>query len=412
MVYHSCAMRCAVALLAMVVFIPSAESDDLLPSVERENRLIAAQVRVEVESTLRAAAARMADNPAAVEQDLKLMRERVRHVPQLSDTLRKQLGRQIETATSQAYRLARTKEVIDAQLAAERAAAADRQQVTRSLDRDQQRLKQILDRFDSLVDEGQFAAAEVVTAAAADVAPEAPIVQSADLSAKQGSAARQSTALRRARQAGVVATLAAVETSHLPFADDQPVVYPNAETWRQLSDRRRSTLVDLRNEPPAEAKIRTELRAATTLEFIETPLDDVVAYLKDLHGIEIQIDRRELEGAGLSGDVAITGNYKGVSLRSALRLMLSQYELSYLVRDEVLLITTASAASQQVTTRLYPVADIVTPLRAATGTGANAVSPMNPGQSPNVMPQGPPGMNPGNFNQGFGNGPLGNGPAM
>jgi len=403
-------MRCAVALLATFVFIPFSGADDLLPSVELENRLISAQVRAEVESTLRAAVARMADDPAAVEQDLKLLRERVRHVPQLSRSLRQQLNRQIETATSQAYRLVRTKEVVDAQLAAERAAAADRQQVTRSLDRDQQRLKQLLDRFDSLVDEGQFAEAEVVTAAAADVAPEAPIVQSADLSAKQAGAARQIAALRRARQAGVVATLAAVETSHRPFADDQPVVYPDAETWRQLSDRRRSTLVDLRNEPPAEAKIRQELRAPTTLEFIETPLDDVVAYLKDLHGIEIQIDRRELETAGLSGDVAITGNYKGVSLRSALRLMLGQYELSYVVRDEVLMITTASAASQQIVTRLYPVADIVTPLR--TTTGGNAISSMNPGQNPNAMPQGPPGMNPGNFNQGFGNGPQGNGPAM
>jgi hypothetical protein len=405
-------MRCAVALLAAVVFIPSAAAEDLLPSVERENRLIAAQVRAEVESTLRAAAARMADDPAAVEQELKLLRERVRHVPQLSDSLRRQLARQIETATSQAYRLARTKEVVDAQLAAERAAAADRQQVARSLDRDQQRLKQLLDRFDSLVDEGRFAAAEGASAAAAEVAPDAPIVQSADLAAKQVNAARQITTLRRARQAGVVATLAAVETSHLPFADDQPVVYPDAETWRQLSDRRRATLVDLRNEPQAEAKIRQELREPTTLEFIETPLDDVVAYLKDLHGIEIQIDRRELEAAGLSGDIAITGNFKGITLRSALRIMLSQYELSYVVRDEVLMITTATAASQQIVTRLYPVADIVTPLRATTGTGTSAISPMNPAQAPNAMPPGPPGMNPGNFNPGFGNGPLGNGPAM
>ena len=69
MVYLSGAMRCAVALLAAVVFVPSAAADDLLPSVVRENRLIAVQIRAEVESTLRAAAARMADDPAAVEQN-------------------------------------------------------------------------------------------------------------------------------------------------------------------------------------------------------------------------------------------------------------------------------------------------------------------------------------------------------
>ena len=47
----------------------------------------------------------------------------------------------------------------------------------------------------------------------------------------------------------------------------------------------------------------------------------------------------------MSSDVPIDPQFQGVSLRSALRLMLSQHELSYVITDEALLITTATAAS-------------------------------------------------------------------
>ena len=56
----------------------------------------------------------------------------------------------------------------------------------------------------------------------------------------------------------------------------------------------------------AEKKIVRELDKPTTLEFIDTPLTDVVDYLKDLHGIEIQLDRRALDEAGIGNDVGVS----------------------------------------------------------------------------------------------------------
>ena len=43
--------------------------------------------------------------------------------------------------------------------------------------------------------------------------------------------------LRVERQKGVVDALYQVERSHIPFSDEPPIVYPDAEVWQRLTDR-------------------------------------------------------------------------------------------------------------------------------------------------------------------------------
>jgi hypothetical protein len=110
----------------------------------------------------------------------------------------------------------------------------------------------------------------------------------------------------------------------------------------------------------AEKKIEEALSMPTQLEFVEAPLQDVVEYLKDFHKIEIQMDKKAFDDEGLDPSTTpITKNLKGLSLRSALSLMLRDLNLTYEVRDEVLLITTPAAAAKRLTTKVYPVADLV-----------------------------------------------------
>ncbi len=112
---------------------------------------------------------------------------------------------------------------------------------------------------------------------------------------------------------------------------------------------------------PAEMKIEQALASPTKLEFHNMPLEDVTDFLKDYHRIEIQFDDKALEDIGVGEDAPITVNLEGLSLRSALELMLSDWELTYVVQHEVLLITTEEEAAGQryMTTKLYPVADLL-----------------------------------------------------
>ncbi|HEY5313695.1 MAG TPA: hypothetical protein VIK18_14300 [Pirellulales bacterium] len=109
----------------------------------------------------------------------------------------------------------------------------------------------------------------------------------------------------------------------------------------------------------SSVRIEKTLDEPTELEVIEAPLSDVVEYFKTKHQIEIQLDNRALEEAGIALDTCITRNLKGTSLRSALRLVLRDLALTSLIRDDVLLITTVSNASSIFMTRVYAVGDLL-----------------------------------------------------
>ncbi len=120
----------------------------------------------------------------------------------------------------------------------------------------------------------------------------------------------------------------------------------------------RPPAIDARR-PGNVAKIKQALDSATQVEFVETPLQDVIDYLKDCYHIEIQLDAKALKDVGVDPTTPITKNLKGISLWSALELMLRELKLTYVIQDEVLLITTPKEAASHLTTKVYPVADLV-----------------------------------------------------
>jgi hypothetical protein len=69
------------------------------------------------------------------------------------------------------------------------------------------------------------------------------------------------------------------------------------------------------------------LRQPTSFEFVDTPLSDVVAYFQDKHGIPIVLDEKELKSASVGTDTPITLVSSGISLRSALGLILDGVKL-------------------------------------------------------------------------------------
>jgi len=126
-----------------------------------------------------------------------------------------------------------------------------------------------------------------------------------------------------------------------------------------LSDQRRAVLREMydkvvfRSMSPGEARIRRELDAPTEWEFIETPLQVVIETVKDYHAIEIEVDVRAFAEVGIPGDCPITRKVKGVSLRTALTLVLRDLGLTIVVLDDVLLITTPEEADAMLQTHVY-----------------------------------------------------------
>ncbi len=91
----------------------------------------------------------------------------------------------------------------------------------------------------------------------------------------------------------------------------------------------------------AEQKIAASLdQSVKNFEFLDTPLTDVVELLEDVHDFTIVIDRASLEAATIDPSIPITQEFRGIPLRSALRITLEPLQLTYAIRNDVLVITT------------------------------------------------------------------------
>jgi hypothetical protein len=107
-----------------------------------------------------------------------------------------------------------------------------------------------------------------------------------------------------------------------------------------------------------EVEIRKLLGRHHNLDFVETPLKDVLEVLNKF-GISSQLDLKAIIDAGGSADTPITFMVKNLRLDSALRLMLQEHELDYIIDHDVLLITSDTKAKEHVVTDFYPVGDLI-----------------------------------------------------
>lgn len=115
-------------------------------------------------------------------------------------------------------------------------------------------------------------------------------------------------------------------------------------------------------QPPADNTERIELalRQQTVVECVELPLEEVLTVdLAERHKVPMLIDRVAIGEAGVASEMRVTWTLRGISLASALDLILSQHGLTYMIHDEVLLVTTREAEMARTEARVYNVADLI-----------------------------------------------------
>jgi hypothetical protein len=110
-----------------------------------------------------------------------------------------------------------------------------------------------------------------------------------------------------------------------------------------------------------ENAILKALKQETSLEFVETPLKDVLDYLSEMHHIPIRIDLSALKEAGYDEVTPITCKLSGISLRSALEIILDELKLKWTIHRDVLMITSPEKAEsdEYMYTKSYDVTDLL-----------------------------------------------------
>lgn len=102
------------------------------------------------------------------------------------------------------------------------------------------------------------------------------------------------------------------------------------------------------------------------IEFVDTPLSDVIEYVSQVTGAWIRIDSAALADEGMSGDEPVTLNLSDRPLRTALKLVLAPLQLAVIVKDGVLTVTTSSVEFDDpaMHTVVYDVRDVESALPA------------------------------------------------
>lgn len=83
----------------------------------------------------------------------------------------------------------------------------------------------------------------------------------------------------------------------------------------------------------AETPLERALNARTQLEFVDTPLKDVFAYIGQQHGFPVRLLKETYDAGYLLHSQGATFNARGITLRSALNLLVDDLGLDYCLTD-------------------------------------------------------------------------------
>ena len=111
--------------------------------------------------------------------------------------------------------------------------------------------------------------------------------------------------------------------------------------------------------PSGELKVRKTLQKKIDVEYLDTRLDKVLEDLGERLGIEIALDVCSLDDMGIGADTPMTFQVSDVSAASVLDLLLRPLELTFVVKDDFLVVLTEEAAEADLITRVYNVPDLV-----------------------------------------------------
>jgi general secretion pathway protein D len=194
--------------------------------------------------------------------------------------------------------------------------------------------------------------------------PESPIARTLILKSKLVRRLDEQRWLRERKEEGFYNALTAVDESSEPFDDRNPIDFGDVSRWQDLTnDRLRMLEAQRRQLSPAEQEIQEALKRPVEVRFNNTPLKEVLETLGQVVNVNVYPDAMGMAAEGVTSDTPVTINLTSpISLKSALNIILEPLRLSYVIQNEVLLVTSEQTRDSNVYPRVYNVADLVIPI--------------------------------------------------
>lgn len=135
----------------------------------------------------------------------------------------------------------------------------------------------------------------------------------------------------------------------------EDITFPAREEWERISKRLQTVKLT-----PAERKILTALNAPLEVDYRNETFGNVLKHLETIIGEPIIAHRDALAEVGASYDSTVNLQTQNkVSTRTILKKVLADLGLVYVIKDQTIQVTSPLRARDMLTTRVYPISDLV-----------------------------------------------------
>lgn len=107
-----------------------------------------------------------------------------------------------------------------------------------------------------------------------------------------------------------------------------------------------------------ELRLREALDSPTQMNFPNVTLQDGLDFLSEYHKVKIVIDKKALADAGVDLATSIDIRVSDIPLASGLNMLLGEMDLTWLIANDVIAISTHGAAAEQKSIKVYAAADL------------------------------------------------------
>ena len=359
---------------------PTPVERSLIEQAKNAQAVLEQQYRIAVDETLRNARRLLSTDPDSAFEDLKRQRETVLNTEQLSDTFRRKLASDLESAMREVTLKGAE---VKRELASQRERIAQsRQRVEENAQRatQEEQTRARIDSFRNLMSQARYELAqqEAQVMIQERISRGQTVIPEATASYKIGQQAtnlRELTELKRLRENNFLLTMLQVEKSFVPYPDEPPVHFPPAAVWRELTGARVEKYSNSNLGPDAPASFKRlrgilegyEGKKVSVKALDNISLDALLLQLSDEYrddGVRFIFRQDVFPADAKPGETKLKtkNDLSGLPLGAFLDTVLRDVEMSWIARPEYIEIGPNNAYSLRYddkVTRVFDVAELV-----------------------------------------------------
>lgn len=226
-----------------------------------------------------------------------------------------------------------------------------------------QEISLLVDSFNDLMDQKRYDEALVIAKQVGELKPDSTIAMSMAHNSRQQVRLQLSNDIRAEAEEGFVNTMLDLDRAMVAPDPDRPFSFQDPQDWAALSARRLASRDQHNRLSPREEEIKRKLETSVEMKYLNSPLGEVLDELSAVSGVPIVIDQRALSAIRITRDTPVSKSVNSrLPLRSALNILLEDLDLTYVLKNDVLNVTSREARRTMVLSRTYRVADLVTPI--------------------------------------------------